>query len=37
MHQVNEVVASSVSPDMSVVRGEIFGLVLVAQRFDDID
>ena len=37
MHQMNEVVAISASPDMSVVRREIFGPVLVAQRFDDID
>ncbi len=36
-HYVNPTVLIDVSPDMSVVREEIFGPVLVAQRFDDID
>ncbi len=36
-HYVNPTVLVDVSPDMSVVREEIFGPVLVAQRFDDID
>lgn len=34
---VNPTVLVDVAPDMSVVREEIFGPVLVAQRFDDLD
>ena len=34
---VEPTVLANVSPDMSVVREEIFGPVLVAQRFDDLD
>ena len=34
---VNPTVLVNVKPDMKVVREEIFGPVLVAQRFDDID
>jgi len=34
---VNPTVLVDVNPDMSVVREEIFGPVLVAQRFDDLD
>ena len=34
---VNPTVLVDVKPDMSVVREEIFGPVLTAQRFDDID
>ena len=36
-HYVNPTVLVDVHPDMSVVREEIFGPVVVAQRFDDID
>ena len=36
-HFVNPTVLVDVEPGMSVVREEIFGPVLVAQRFDDID
>jgi phenylacetaldehyde dehydrogenase len=36
-HYVNPTVLVDVSPEMSVVREEIFGPVLVAQRFDDLD
>ena len=36
-HYVNPTVLVDVDPEMSVVREEIFGPVLVAQRFDDID
>lgn len=36
-YYLNPTVLVDVSPDMSVVREEIFGPVLVAQRFDDID
>jgi phenylacetaldehyde dehydrogenase len=34
---VEPTVLANVSPDMSVVREEIFGPVVVAQRFDDFD
>jgi phenylacetaldehyde dehydrogenase len=34
---VEPTVLANVSPDMSVVRDEIFGPVVVAQRFDDLD
>jgi phenylacetaldehyde dehydrogenase len=34
---VEPTILADVSPDMSVVRDEIFGPVLVAQRFDDLD
>jgi phenylacetaldehyde dehydrogenase len=34
---VHPTVLADVRPDMSVVREEIFGPVLVAQRFDDLD
>lgn len=34
---VEPTILADVSPDMSVVREEIFGPVLVAQRFDDLD
>jgi phenylacetaldehyde dehydrogenase len=34
---VKPTVLVNVKPDMKVVREEIFGPVLVAQRFDDID
>lgn len=34
---VEPTVLADVSPDMSVVREEIFGPVVVAQRFDDLD
>jgi phenylacetaldehyde dehydrogenase len=34
---VNPTVLTSVRPDMRVVREEIFGPVLVAQRFEDLD
>ena len=34
---VEPTVLANVSPDMSVVREEIFGPVVVAQRFDDLD
>jgi len=34
---VNPTVIANVKPDMSIVREEIFGPVVVAQRFDDID
>ena len=34
---VNPTILVDVSPDMSVVREEIFGPVLTAQRFDDLD
>jgi phenylacetaldehyde dehydrogenase len=36
-YYVNPTVMVDVTPDMSVVREEIFGPVLVAQRFDDLD
>jgi phenylacetaldehyde dehydrogenase len=36
-HYVNPTVLVNVKPNMSVVREEIFGPVVVAQRFDDID
>jgi phenylacetaldehyde dehydrogenase len=36
-YYVNPTVLVDVHPDMSVVREEIFGPVLVAQRYDDID
>ena len=36
-YYVNPTVMVDVQPDMSVVREEIFGPVLVAQRFDDLD
>ncbi len=36
-YYVNPTVLVDVAPDMSVVREEIFGPVLVAQRFDDLD
>ena len=36
-YYVNPTVMVDVHPDMSVVREEIFGPVLVAQRFDDLD
>ncbi|WP_114954121.1 aldehyde dehydrogenase family protein [Sphingosinicella terrae] len=34
---VNPTIMVDVNPDMSVVREEIFGPVVVAQRFDDLD
>ena len=34
---VNPTVLVNVRPDMKVVREEIFGPVLVAQRFEDLD
>ncbi len=34
---VQPTILADVSPDMSVVKEEIFGPVLVAQRFDDLD
>ena len=34
---VNPTIMVDVKPDMSVVREEIFGPVVVAQRFDDLD
>lgn len=34
---VQPTVLANVTPDMSVVREEIFGPVVVAQRFDDLD
>lgn len=36
-YYVNPTVLVDVSPDMKVVREEIFGPVLVAQRYDDLD
>jgi phenylacetaldehyde dehydrogenase len=36
-YYVNPTVLVDVHPDMSVVREEIFGPVLVAQRYDDLD
>ncbi|WP_417320103.1 aldehyde dehydrogenase family protein [Emcibacter sp.] len=36
-YYVNPTVLVDVKPDMSVVREEIFGPVVVAQRFDDLD
>lgn len=36
-HYVNPTVLVDVNPQMSVVREEIFGPVVVAQRFDDLD
>jgi len=36
-YYVNPTVMVDVNPEMSVVREEIFGPVLVAQRFDDLD
>lgn len=36
-HYVNPTVLADVKPDMSVVQEEIFGPVVVAQRFDDLD
>ena len=36
-HFVNPTVLVNVNPNMSVVREEIFGPVVVAQRFDDLD
>ncbi len=36
-YYVNPTVLVDVDPDMSVVREEIFGPVLVAQRYDDLD
>jgi phenylacetaldehyde dehydrogenase len=36
-YYVNPTVLANVRPDMAVVREEIFGPVLVAQRFDDIE
>ena len=36
-YYVNPTVMVDVHPEMSVVREEIFGPVLVAQRFDDLD
>jgi phenylacetaldehyde dehydrogenase len=36
-YYVNPTVMVDVSPEMSVVREEIFGPVLVAQRYDDLD
>jgi phenylacetaldehyde dehydrogenase len=36
-YYVNPTVMVNVKPDMSVVRDEIFGPVVVAQRFDDLD
>ena len=36
-HFVNPTVLVNVNPQMSVVREEIFGPVVVAQRFDDLD
>jgi phenylacetaldehyde dehydrogenase len=36
-YYVKPTVLLNVKPDMQVVREEIFGPVLVAQRFDDID
>jgi phenylacetaldehyde dehydrogenase len=36
-HYVNPTVLVNVNPQMSVVREEIFGPVVVAQRFDDFD
>jgi phenylacetaldehyde dehydrogenase len=36
-YYVNPTVLVDVKPDMSVARDEIFGPVVVAQRFDDLD
>jgi phenylacetaldehyde dehydrogenase len=36
-YYVNPTVLVNVKPEMSVVRDEIFGPVVVAQRFDDLD
>ena len=36
-YYVNPTILANVNPQMSVVREEIFGPVVVAQRFDDID
>ena len=36
-YYVNPTILVDVKPDMSVVREEIFGPVVVAQRFDDLD
>ncbi|MEI9852342.1 MAG: aldehyde dehydrogenase family protein [Sphingomonas sp.] len=36
-YYVNPTVLVDVRPDMSVVQEEIFGPVVVAQRFDDLD
>ena len=36
-YYVNPTVLVNVNPQMSVVREEIFGPVVVAQRFDDLD
>jgi phenylacetaldehyde dehydrogenase len=36
-YYVNPTIMVDVKPDMSVVREEIFGPVVVAQRFDDLD
>jgi phenylacetaldehyde dehydrogenase len=36
-YYVNPTIMVNVKPNMSVVREEIFGPVVVAQRFDDID
>ena len=36
-YYVNPTILVDVKPDMSVVRDEIFGPVVVAQRFDDLD
>lgn len=36
-YYVNPTVLVDVAPDMSVVKDEIFGPVVVAQRFDDLD
>ena len=36
-YYVNPTVLVDVNPEMSVVREEIFGPVLVAQRYDDLD
>ena len=36
-YYVNPTIMVDVNPDMSVVREEIFGPVVVAQRFDDLD
>jgi phenylacetaldehyde dehydrogenase len=36
-YYVNPTILVNVKPDMSVVREEIFGPVVVAQRFDDLD
>jgi phenylacetaldehyde dehydrogenase len=36
-HYVNPTVLVDVKPDMAVVREEIFGPVVVAQRYDDLD